>query len=55
MDRYHLQFRWEMFNAFNHTSFGVPDNTVTDTTYGRITSIGAIAPRVMQAGLKFTF
>ncbi len=55
MERYHVQFRWEMFNAFNHTSFGVPDNNVTDSTYGRITAIGAVAPRVMQAGLKLTF
>jgi hypothetical protein len=54
-ERYHAQFRMEMFNAFNHTSFGVPDNIVTDSTYGRITTIGAVAPRVMQAGMKLTF
>ena len=23
-DRYRIQFRWEMFNAFNHASFGQP-------------------------------
>ena len=23
-DRYRIQFRWELFNAFNHTSFGQP-------------------------------
>ncbi|SEB64251.1 TonB-dependent receptor [Terriglobus roseus] len=55
MDHYHLQFRWEMFNAFNHTSFATPDNTVGSSTYGRITAIGPVAPRIQQAGLKLTF
>ncbi|MDE1176760.1 MAG: hypothetical protein PW789_09145 [Edaphobacter sp.] len=55
MDRYHVQFRWELFNAFNHTNFGLPDSNPSSGTYGRITAIGPIAPRVMQAGLKLTF
>jgi hypothetical protein len=50
-----FQFRWEMFNAFNHTSFGLPNNDPTSSNFGQITSIGAIAPRVMQAGAKLTF
>jgi len=54
-ERYRLQFRWELFNAFNHTSFGLPDTNSTSGTYGRITSVGSVAPRVMQAGLKLTF
>jgi hypothetical protein len=55
MEGYRLQFRWEMFNALNHASFSNPDNTVGDGNFGKITSTGPIAPRVMQAGLKFTF
>jgi hypothetical protein len=54
-DRYNVQFRWEMFNAFNHPNFGQPDSTVTDPNFGQITSIGAVAPRVMQGALKLSF
>jgi hypothetical protein len=55
LERYRMQFRWEAFNVFNHTSFGLPDTNPTSGTYGRVTSIGGVAPRVMQAGLKLTF
>jgi hypothetical protein len=66
VERYSLQFRWEMFNAFNTPSFGAPNATVPQggcatvqacqgTGFGQITSVGAVVPRVMQAGLKFAF
>jgi hypothetical protein len=54
-ERYHLQFRWEAFNALNHPSFGQPDSNPTDSNFGTITSIGNIQPRVMQGALKLTF
>lgn len=56
-ERYGLQFRWEMFNAFNHASFANPnsDSSPTNGSEGQISSIGPIAPRVMQGGLKLTF
>ncbi|MGB8673531.1 MAG: carboxypeptidase regulatory-like domain-containing protein [Candidatus Acidiferrales bacterium] len=53
-ERYNLQFRWEMFNAFNHPNFGTPDANVGDGgSFGKITSLSPM--RVMQAGLKFAF
>jgi hypothetical protein len=54
-DRYHMQFRWEAFNALNHPSYGQPDNNPTDSNFGQITGIGPVAPRVVQAALKLTF
>jgi Carboxypeptidase regulatory-like domain len=50
-----LQFRWEAFNAFNHPSFGTPNNNPTASNFGQITAIGAVPPRVMQGALKLTF
>jgi hypothetical protein len=56
-ERYGLQFRWELFNTFNHTSFGTPntDASPSNSNFGTITSIGPINPRVMQGALKLTF
>lgn len=53
--RYNLQFRWEMYNALNHPSFGQPDNNPTDSNFGQITTIGPIPPRIMQIAAKLTF
>ncbi len=53
-ERYRLQFRWEMFNAFNRTWFAAPDATVGDLNFGRITSDWN-SPRLMQGALKLYF
>jgi hypothetical protein len=45
-----LQFRTEMFNAFNQVNFFNPDSTVTSGTFGTITS--AQDGRVIQFALK---
>jgi hypothetical protein len=50
-----LQFRCEMFNAFNHPDFGQPDNDPSTSNAGQITSIGPIPPRIIQLGVKFAF
>jgi hypothetical protein len=54
-ERYGLQFRWEMFNTFNHTSFSFGSPQVGAPNFGQITSVGAIPPRVMQGALKLSF
>ncbi|MFN0106967.1 MAG: hypothetical protein ACKV2U_33345, partial [Bryobacteraceae bacterium] len=45
-----LQFRFESFNSFNHTQFGVPVRNVADTRVGRV--LGTRPARVNQFGLK---
>ena len=52
-ERYRIQFRWELFNAFNHTSFGQPNpNRDAGAAFGRVTGV-AVNPREMQFGMKF--
>ncbi|MBO0799006.1 MAG: TonB-dependent receptor, partial [Blastocatellia bacterium] len=54
-DRLTIQFRWEMFNAFNHTQFGPANlNLASGTAFGQIGGV-LIGPRRMQVGLKFIF
>jgi outer membrane receptor protein involved in Fe transport len=48
-----LEFRAEMFNAFNHAQFLNPDLNGFSPTFGQITS--ARPPRLVQFGLKLYF
>jgi hypothetical protein len=48
-----LQFRAELFNAFNHPSFDLPDGFLGSSTFGRINS--AQNPRLIQFGLKIIY
>jgi hypothetical protein len=45
-----LQFRAEMFNAFNRVNYYAPDGNLTDSTFGVIS--GTMPPRDIQMGLK---
>jgi len=49
-----LEFRWEVFNAFNTPQFGLPERNIASTSAGTITTLAA-DPRVMQFALKFYF
>ena len=52
-DRYRIQFRWELFNAFNHTSFGQPSPNPDNPNFRPCDFGTAVNPREMQFGLKF--
>jgi hypothetical protein len=52
-ERVNLQFRAEFFNFLNHTQFNNPDTTLTDSTFGQITT--ARDPRILQGALKLVF
>jgi hypothetical protein len=53
-ERMRFQFRWEMFNAFNHVEFGAPDMNPNSTTFGCACGLSQPA-RTMQLGLKLSF
>jgi hypothetical protein len=60
-ERYNLQLRWEMYNAFNHTQFSDVDTTArfdatgkqVNARFGQV--IATRLPRRMQGSLRFTF
>jgi hypothetical protein len=53
-ERYKMQFRWELFNAFNRETFGCMDPNLQDAQFGRF-GCSVSTPRTMQAALKFFF
>ncbi len=48
-----LEFRAEMFNAFNHAQFGQPNGNINDPGFGLVTT--ARPPRIVQMSLKLLF
>jgi hypothetical protein len=48
-----LQLRIELYNAFNHPNFFVPDSNLGDSNFGTIT--GAYPARSVQFAGKFYF
>ncbi len=51
IDKARVEFRWEVFNLFNHANFGTPDLNISNRTVGTITT--ADDGRNMQFGLRF--
>ena len=52
-DRSYLQFRWEVFNATNHTNFRLPENNANAPNAATIVEAGSA--RTMQVALRFVF
>jgi hypothetical protein len=52
-ERWQLQYRWEMFNAFNHANLGNPRSNIGAARPGQIDTTSE--PRIMQMGLRLTF
>ena len=53
-DRVSFEFRWEIFNLFNHSVFGQPSGNVSSSSVGSITSLSA-DPRAMQFAGRISF
>ncbi len=49
-----LEFRAEMFNAFNTPQFSNPDTSFSSPTFGQISST-IVNPRIVQLALKLSF
>ena len=52
-ERLKAEFRFEVFNAFNHANFGLPNGSITSANFLRITSAGD--PRILQLALRFSW
>ena len=54
LGRQQVQFRVEIFNAFNTVNFGDPNLLATAGAFGTITDT-RVPPRIVQLGLKYQF
>jgi Carboxypeptidase regulatory-like domain len=54
-ERWILQFRAESFNLANTPQFSVPDNTLGDANFGKVTSTNAGSERHIQFALRLQF
>ena len=51
-----VEFRAEMFNAFNSPAYNLPNGSLSSTNFGTVTStLAAIPERQVQLDLKIVF
>ncbi|MDQ6704952.1 MAG: TonB-dependent receptor, partial [Acidobacteriota bacterium] len=53
-ERFNAQFRWEMFNAWNHTQYGAANLNLASANFGKIGGL-LVGPRRTQFGLRLVF
>jgi hypothetical protein len=53
-ERHTINFRVDAFNVLNFASYGNPDNHVTDTNFGQITSTRS-GPRTIEFAARYSF
>ena len=53
-ERFKLQFHAESFNLFNRVQFGVPNQSLSSSAFGTVSS-QANSPRELQFALKVLF
>ena len=57
-ERKRVQFRWEVFNIFNHPNFLLPNRFYNETASGYLDTVAASGnggPRIMQFALRYEF
>ncbi|MBL8209119.1 MAG: carboxypeptidase regulatory-like domain-containing protein [Bryobacterales bacterium] len=54
-ERYSLDFRTELFNAFNNVIHNGPQTNITSADFGKIRLLQVNVPRQIQFGLRFTY
>ena len=53
-NRVNATVRWDVFNLFNRSNFGLPDDNIASNTVGVISTLAG-DPRVMQFSLRVGF
>jgi hypothetical protein len=54
-ERNTIDLRMDVSNLFNHAAFLIADQTVTSSTFGKITSVFGNGSRVFQFSMKYQF
>lgn len=54
-ERVRLQYRFEVYNAFNHVRFGAPNADPTNSSFGKVDPTEQNNARLVQMALKLSF